>query len=425
MKSLNKRNLTLLSSAVFCFGQGSLFAAQVPGSLDGSLSVNSQGAAQYTVPIQVVPGVAGMEPDLSLGYNSQAGIGILGKGWSINGLSTITRASTSHFLESGLDEAAYIAGSHDADYSSLPVDFNASDRFTLDGQRLVLVAGTDYHSSDAEYRTEIDSFSRVKAHGTLNGSPSYFTVETKSGLKMTYGNTTDSQVELSVFDADTQGMVTRTLTWALSKIEDTVGNEILFTYLESNGAIRPNKITYAVNGTFECEVVFGYTSGQPADAVPAYIGGGSFRNDDLMNSIACYEDGTLIREYVIAYQTSTSTGVSLIDSITLHAGGDNLPPTEFTYQERSITNEFSRKHPLTQTLGVWAGDRGLVAQTRLGDINGDGFQDIIKQTATDSDTHEIKIYEFNPTTSTFDHNPGFNKSKRPVVVPVDGADPGW
>ncbi len=188
-------------------------------------------------------------------------------------------------------------------------------------------------------------------------------------------------------------------------IEDTVGNEILFTYLESNGAIRPNKITYAVNGTFECEVVFGYTSGQPADAVPAYIGGGSFRNDDLMNSIACYEDGTLIREYVIAYQTSTSTGVSLIDSITLHAGGDNLPPTEFTYQERSITNEFSRKHPLTQTLGVWAGDRGLVAQTRLGDINGD--------------------YEFNPTTSTFDHNPGFNKSKRPVVVPVDGADPGW
>ncbi|WP_201340072.1 SpvB/TcaC N-terminal domain-containing protein [Isorropodon fossajaponicum symbiont] len=51
------------------------------GSTAGALSVN-QGAANYTIPITVPPGVAGMQPELSINYNSNAGNGILGMGFN-------------------------------------------------------------------------------------------------------------------------------------------------------------------------------------------------------------------------------------------------------------------------------------------------------------------------------------------------------
>ncbi|RTL57720.1 MAG: hypothetical protein EKK46_02610, partial [Rhodocyclaceae bacterium] len=44
--------------------------------LGGQFSVNETGAATYTVPIQVPPGTAGIEPKLALSYNSQTGNGL-------------------------------------------------------------------------------------------------------------------------------------------------------------------------------------------------------------------------------------------------------------------------------------------------------------------------------------------------------------
>nr|VFK80785.1 MAG: virulence plasmid B protein [Candidatus Kentron sp. SD] len=65
-------------------------AKELVGSIPGQLSVR-QGAAVYTIPIQIPPGVAGMQSDLAITYNSNAGNGLLGVGFSLSGLSTITR----------------------------------------------------------------------------------------------------------------------------------------------------------------------------------------------------------------------------------------------------------------------------------------------------------------------------------------------
>src|SRR5262245_32909303 len=165
-----------LSLAVF------LFAPHAPRAvaqmaLPGKFDVGSSGAATYSIPIAVPPGTAGMTPALALGYVSQGGNGIVGMNWSLSGLPSINRCPQT-ILQDG------VRGS---------VNFGANDRFCLDGQRLMVISGA-YGADGAEYRTEIESFSRVISHGMVGTGPAWFEVHTKSGQIMEFGNTPDSRV---------------------------------------------------------------------------------------------------------------------------------------------------------------------------------------------------------------------------------------
>ena len=59
------------------------------GTMSGKLSVDNSGAARYSIPIKVAPAAGGLEPDLSLEYNSRNENGYLGVGWQLSGLSSI------------------------------------------------------------------------------------------------------------------------------------------------------------------------------------------------------------------------------------------------------------------------------------------------------------------------------------------------
>ena len=93
------------------------------GFTPGSFNVSESGAACYSIPIAVPPGIAGMEPKLALVYNSQAGNGMLGMGWFMSGLSFIHRCPQTKAQDD------FRGG----------VNHNMDDRFCLDGQRLMLV----------------------------------------------------------------------------------------------------------------------------------------------------------------------------------------------------------------------------------------------------------------------------------------------
>src|SRR5690606_30303743 len=67
------------------------FTSDAVGATAGVFNVDESGQATYSVAIAVPPGTAGVAPSLSLDYSSQGGTGVLGKGWSIGGQSSIGR----------------------------------------------------------------------------------------------------------------------------------------------------------------------------------------------------------------------------------------------------------------------------------------------------------------------------------------------
>lgn len=71
----------------------------VVGKIPGELNVSPSGAATYTIPISCPPGINGMQPNLSLVYNSQSGNGIAGWGWNLGGLSMISRVPKNYYYD--------------------------------------------------------------------------------------------------------------------------------------------------------------------------------------------------------------------------------------------------------------------------------------------------------------------------------------
>src|SRR4051794_39664122 len=90
-----------------------LAGAPLAGHTAGQFQVGESGAATYTVPVTALPGTSGLEPQLAFSYNSQGNNSLLGVGWSLSGLSVISRCP------------ATVA----QDGSIAPVDFDGNDRF--------------------------------------------------------------------------------------------------------------------------------------------------------------------------------------------------------------------------------------------------------------------------------------------------------
>src|SRR5690554_3012261 len=61
------------------------------GNTNASINVSSSGALVSSIPIYILPGTAGMQPSVSVNYNSQSGNGTMGMGWNVSAASSITR----------------------------------------------------------------------------------------------------------------------------------------------------------------------------------------------------------------------------------------------------------------------------------------------------------------------------------------------
>ena len=290
---------------------------QPVGAVKGSLAVGGDGAATYSVPIEVPKGTAGMEPKLALAYSSAGGNGIAGVGWNVTGLQRITRGPSSVAKDGNYD----------------PVDFDDSDRFFLDGERLVCVGGT-YGLAGSEYRTEIDSFARITLRGTAGQPGQWWTVETKAGLIVTLGATADSRTAVG------QGI----LSWGVSRVADTVGNYYAVEYATDAVSGQPfdfvNPRVAAVRYTGNssaglapyCHVLFDYeTRPDTARAYSTYAG---TRMTTRLAKIRVLTDSYVNHSYVLSYTTSYQTGRSLLTAVAKRANDNpslSIPATTFSY----------------------------------------------------------------------------------------------
>src|SRR6266850_2465262 len=330
-------------------------AQTVAGFTAGSFSVTPNGAASYSIPIQVPPGVGGVEPKLSLEFNSQGG-NVLGVGWVMQGLSFISRCPRTMAQDNARGT----------------VNYDSNDRYCLDGQRLILLSGASYGADGAEYRTERESVSRVISYGAAGNGPAWFKVWTKSGDILEYGNTLDSRIKA-------QGKTTVRV-WAMNKVSDRVGNYLTVTYNEdsTNGDYSPARIDYTGNSNTPLQpqqsVQFSYVA--RADQTPAYQAGSLMRSMNVIGTIKTFVGANQVREYRLAYHPSASTGRSVLDSVTECSGptGPCLTPISLGWQ--AGTTSYNIYSPVSSTAPhTYVGSYFL-------DVNGDGKADWIVVSAT-------------------------------------------
>ena len=240
--------LACLMLQSFCVN--TLFAEAPPthdptvGTMEGQPGTQG-GASTYEVPIIVPPGRDGMQPSLSLVYNSRTGDGVMGMGWSMSGTSSIHRCPQTPEQDSTTQSTF-----------SPAVSYTNNDRLCLDGQRLVKVNTGAYGATGSEYRTEVDSFARIyQTGGDLTGAATCFRVEQKDGRVLYYGAVTNGTPQnggapTSCLTSSANARVqptgaAATLAWQVERIEDRVGNNELFAYTNyGNGEVLLHTVTY-------------------------------------------------------------------------------------------------------------------------------------------------------------------------------------
>jgi RHS repeat-associated protein len=369
-------------------------ATAATGRTEGAFTVSPTGAAHYSIALWSPPGVRGIEPHLSLTYDSREGNGLFGVGWSLAGLSTIEHCNQT-IAQDG------VGGSPELD---------TSDRFCVDGNRLRLESpGSTYGADGTTYQTEIADFSRITSHGSGISSggtgPSYFTVDLKNGLKYEYGHTTDSAIPAF-------GTASARL-WALNRISDRSGNEMRFVYANDsvNGSYRISSIdyTYTNAASANYHVVFTYESRSSADGIWTYSIGGKDNEFNRISQISMKSGTATVKSYNLTYDNSPVTGRSRLKSVQECAAStsDCFQPTVVAYQTGQ--SGWGSEIPSSGSTA-----QGNVLQL---DVNGDGLEDLVYPNASTSTFY----YALGTASGTYSgpYNTGAASTNFGSAVPLD------
>jgi hypothetical protein len=374
------------------------------------LVVSESGQAVYSYPIVVPPGVAGMEPKLSLVYNSGGNNGPLGVGWTVQGISQITRCPKI--------EPVAVNGAVKPQIT--PVRYTVDDNLCLDGQRLVKVDTTQgwvgkaaasqatpalgLASGFVEFRTENDGYSRIRASGTVGSSaangPATFTVQTKAGLTQVYGQTSirglpaGDAVALSV-GGQLPGVATA---WMLKKVVDSVGNAIEFEYDNTTrtwgskgpgGQVLPGREWNLRRVYYGCKDAEGsacprrhqveFIYEDRPDKAEAYHLGSKVVSTQLLKQVLVSTSAESVRNYRMVHAESKATKRQLLNTITECAGAmavTCMPLTRFNYPGLTFDVNYVGSDSFNlagMPLTKFDGSRGTIT----GDFNGDGKTDLL------------------------------------------------
>lgn len=270
------------------------------GEIPMSASSTPSGAMTYNVPIEVPPGRNGAQPQMAITYNSLGGNGVMGMGWGISGLSSLTRIPRSKYYDNQVHG----------------VNLSKADAFLLDGNRLIKLSET---STEIRYETEQGL---IKATAFLNGTViKYFEISYPDGKKAVFGNTTNNVNRLS---------------YPITSLTDLQGNTITYNYVFADNQYYISSISYTW-----CSIEFSYTTTR-SDPVVSYNGGLNTTTNRLLQRINCRASGTVFRSYEFTYQLQSRQNASVLTQIGSIASGESLNPLRFYYGEGITASAYTK-----------------------------------------------------------------------------------
>lgn len=299
------------------------------GTIPGAFDVSSVGAATYQLPIEIGQGTGGMQPSLSLVYNSMAGgEGLAGVGWNISGLSSIGRVGKSIWHDGTIDG----------------VKLNTDDRLAIDGMRMVEKSG-NYWAVNSTYTTEVENYTTITYQ-----SGDWFEAVGKDGKIAEYGRENGSKNPWS---------------WLISSVRDLNGNYIKYYYRQSKSVTLIDKIEYTgnINGKNPINAVnFFYDE---TTSRIAYANGIKIEAGALLRKVSVMTDSKLVREYQLAYYNDN--GFSVLSQVIEKTNDGSILAIKYNYKRASID-------PMTVGPPDPTGNSGIAIS---GDFNGDGLIDYI------------------------------------------------
>lgn len=303
---------------------------------DGFSPDLNRGTGSYAIRIQVPDGYRTLTPQLGLTYNTAAGDGPFGFGW------TLPLARIQIDTDRGV-----------ADY--------LEPQFILDGETLVEMGG-------GRFRPRVENaFHRIQrvAEG--------WEITDKSGALTRLGTTAAARVTGPMPGDE------RTFAWLADAMRDTSGNEVTYEYLKDGGQLYVSRVAYAA---FEIRFIYEARHDVTVNRRAGFA---------LTQRLRCRQievhrpdqAHSLLRRYTLAYLAEPDAP-SLLSRVTMEGfkrqpDGSMLrteaPPVDFTYA--SFAPQTRQHLAVAQNLPQSPGPLGIEGR-ELVDLHGDGLPDIVQ-----------------------------------------------
>lgn len=304
------------------------------GNTNGELSVSGTGGTMYRIPIALPPGINNVAPNISLTYNSQSGDGYAGYGWNIGGVSKITRIPSTIYHDGVVD----------------PVDYDALDRFALDGQRLILKAGI-YGQVGSTYETENYSNLTVSLLGFLGFS--YFKVEYSDGSFAVFSKSGNTDYSIEYWK-NPQGLTIGYEYYPSDFLFEDVRliKSISYGGITSTGI---NKIEFTYKNKNRQDIYYSNTSLTSTER----------KRNKILSSIKVTGNGVAFRNYYLTHDL-TSTGYERLKSFQEKTGDNtkSLKPITFSYKNNQSS--------FSQQLSYSNKSQSISKPVSFADLTGDG-----------------------------------------------------
>ena len=267
-------------------------------------NVSPSGAKVISIPIEAVS-VRGIEPGISLMYNSQGGLGTAGFGWEIGGLSSITiEGKNRHY---------------DGETSPLSLTDESKQRYRLDGVRLVenpekVASGDGYEYTPSGFQYETAT-GYIKVRRYHSGPCIVFQALSPDGGSACYGDTYESGTQTAM-----------PVVWR----KDGNGNGVFYEYMKSGNTYYVSRIRYGGTTSSNSPGEIRFTYSLVTDPVVKYRDGVAVSRDKQLQKIETYCYGEKNREYRLVH-TDFDSNQMLTEVHCKNGSGEELPPSLFSY----------------------------------------------------------------------------------------------